>query len=249
MAFSSCVPAASSAAETRVKHRVCNCQSCRNTGHDQIKEFSYGAKTMTSGTLSGEDDDGGGGDESNNELLFHQQQQQQPNLVNLMLVLKNQSNITDNNDINYVDSSQLPNNITSDTTTTNSTTLEKHRSVISGEVAGTNYETTHDSNNYLLVDGDHEFNTKDKSNVKRVWKMQTTSRSNIFVSLRLNTFLLIAVSTIFLLTISSGVHAGPINSTQVTQLVDSTTERVSENLNFSLFVWLWTIRIIAQTYW
>lgn len=224
MAFSSCVPAASaSAAETRVKHRVCNCQSCRNTGHDQFREFSYGAKTMTSGTVSGEDDDGGGGDESNNEL-------QQPNLVNLMLVLKNQSNITDNNELNYVDSSQLPNNITSDTTTTNSTTLEKHRSVISGEVAGTNYETTHDSNNYLLVDGDHEFNTKDKSNVKRVWKMQKTSRSNIFVSLRLNTFLLIAVSTIFLLTISSGVHAGPINSTQVTQLVDSTTERVSENL-------------------
>lgn len=235
MAFT-CVPAATSASTTKVNHHVCTCQSCRNTGHDQRREFSNGAKiksiaveSLATTSFSAESDD------SEKELLFHQK----PNLVSLMcLVLKNQRNITDNNDINYVDSSQLPKNVTGDTT---SNTIEKHRRVIN---VGTNYEktfTTHDSNNYL---DDHEVTSED--NVKRVWKMQQPSRSNIFVSLRVNTFLLVFVSTIFLLTISSGVHAGPINATQTTALTDFTTERVSKSFSPFLliyFFWLWTIRI------
>lgn len=228
MAFT-CVPAT---ATTKANHRMCNCRSCRNTGHDQRgTEFSHGAKTTTIGRTNGanvvatpsagsaEDDESG--DESvsltsdyvNKKELFHQQ-----NLVNLMLVLdKNQSNRKDNSNKNYVDSSQLPN----DSNLTSDTTIENHLRVINDEVDddGTNYETstTHDSNNYLFLD--HEFNTK---NVKRVWKMQRSKR--IFASFRVNTFLLIAVSTVFLLTISNGVNAGPINTTQVAEI---TTERVS----------------------
>lgn len=225
MAFT-CVPATTTS-PSKLKHRMCNCQSCRNTGHDQRgTEFSHGAKKTTLSTIgrknvvAGGDENEESCDESvsvtsdclNKELLFHQQK-----LVNLMLVLdKNQSNIKDNNK-NYVDSSQLPND-------TSDTTIENHLRVINDEDDdnSTNYETTstHDSNNYLFLD--HEFNTND-SNVKRVWKMQQT---NLFASFRVNTFLLVAVSTIFLLTLSHGVHAGPINTTQVAEI---TTERVSKN--------------------
>lgn len=210
--------------------RMCNCRSCRNTGHD-IRggiEFSSSAKTsllsLSSSSvgrsnvmLLAEDnsDESNGGDTSvtsdNEELLFFQQKQPQQ-LVNVMLVLnENQSNINNN----FVDkSSQLPNDssyLTSDTSITRNNQI---RVINDDEVDdGTNnYETHNSNNNYTL---DHEFN----KNRKRVWKNNT-----FFASLRVNTFLLVAVSTIFLLTISNGVNAGPINTTQINEI---TTERVS----------------------
>ncbi|XP_063701853.1 sodium/hydrogen exchanger 3 isoform X2 [Culicoides brevitarsis] len=136
----------------------------------------------------------------------------QPNVVSSMLVFSNnnnQSNIKDNKEKNYV-SQLLPNN----TRKCRSGDNFVENRVINGEVVDTIYET-HDSNNYLV---DHEFTNN--CSAKRVWK-------NASAILRQNTFLLIVVSTVLLLTISSGVNAGPINTTVVpaTAVSDLTTQR------------------------
>uniref|UniRef100_A0A336KHH8 Sodium/hydrogen exchanger n=1 Tax=Culicoides sonorensis TaxID=179676 RepID=A0A336KHH8_CULSO len=189
-------------------HRVCNCQSCRKT-HDHRNEFSYGAKISSSIVATQFDEDDNNDEITDENFVRDELQFQDENLVNLVFNCNgNQSNINVNTE-NYYNNSQLHNNPSKISILTSDTLIERRKIL------------THDSTNYNLLD--HDFNNNNNNNfrINRVWKLR---RSNSLLDsiMKQNTFLLLVVSTIFLLTISNGVSAGPINATQIAEI---TTER------------------------
>uniref|UniRef100_A0A336N428 Sodium/hydrogen exchanger n=1 Tax=Culicoides sonorensis TaxID=179676 RepID=A0A336N428_CULSO len=189
-------------------HRVCNCQSCRKT-QDHRNEFSYGAKISSSIVATQFDEDDNDDEITDENFVRDELQFQDENLVNLVFNCNgNQSNINVNTE-NYYNNSQLHNNPSKISILTSDTLIERRKIL------------THDSTNYNLLD--HDFNNNNSNNfrINRVWKLR---RSNSLLDsiMKQNTFLLLVVSTIFLLTISNGVSAGPINATQIAEI---TTER------------------------